>query len=379
MTCLRRSAVLFALVTAGVAAQPSPRVVVEAGAVSQSYSTGEEQSVSEVVVPISAAAEVVPGLSVGVQAVYATVSGDGLESLSGLGDTQLSVGYRRPLGAAIVDLLVATSLPTGQTALTVEQFATSAALAVDDFAFALPTLGQGAVVSPGIALAVPAGEGMAIGFGAAYSARSAYTLFADDTSAYAPANEVILTAGVDASIGGASSFRLEGSYVLYGDDGYRGQTFSPGDRAVVTMLADLAGRYVRSQILARYRHVFDGAIGEEALSRPVAYLRPSQAKVAVSLGFGPETAEVALSAGARYYGTGVGFYGSDSVEDIVRSAPAALAEQQVLVDLGVAPRFAVGANALVRGSFVYTLGVAEAIGAPALTGYRVGASVRVGF
>ncbi|PAP75745.1 hypothetical protein [Rubrivirga marina] len=378
MTCLRRSAVLFALVTAGVAAQPSPRVVVEAGAVSQTYSTGDERSVSEVVVPISAAAEVVPGLSVGVQAVYATVSGDGLESLSGLGDTQLSVGYRRPLGAAIVDLLVASSLPTGQTALTVEQFATSAALAVDDFAFALPTLGQGAVVSPGIALAVPAGEGMAAGFGAAYSARSAYTLFAGDTSAYAPANEVILTAGVDASIGGASSFRLEGSYVLYGDDGYRGQTFSPGDRAVVTMLADLAGRYVRSQILARYRHVFDGAIGEEA-PRPVAYLRPSQAKVAVSLGFGPETAEVALSAGARYYGTGVGFYGSDSGEDIIRTAPAALAEQQVLVDLGVAPRFAVGANALVRGSFVYTLGVAEAIGAPPLTGYRVGASVRVGF
>ena len=374
MSPLRRSVALVVLAAASAAAQPSPRAVVEVGAVSQRYSTGDEQAVSEVVVPISAAVDVRPGVTLGLRAVYATVSGDGLESLSGLGDTQLSVGYQRPLGAGLLDLTLATSLPTGRTALTDEQFATSAALAVDDYAFALPTLGQGAVLSPGIALAVPVGDGLALGIGAAYSVRSAYTLFADDTSAYAPADEAILTAGLDASLGGGSAFRLEGSYVLYGDDGYRGQTFSPGDKAAATMRIDLAGRFVRSRILARYRHVFDGVV--EASARPVAYLRPSQARLGLDLGFGPETAEVALTAGARYYGSVSDVAGSVSeVEEVA----GVLAEQQVLLDLGVAPRVAVGPAALVRGSFVYTIGLAEAAGAPPLSGYRVGASVRVGF
>jgi hypothetical protein len=361
------------LFTGATAAQPAPRVVVEAGAVSQSYSTGDDQSLSEFTVPISAAAEVTPGVTLGLRAVYASVSGDGLEGMSGLGDTQLSVGYRRPLGNAIVDFTLATSLPTGQTALTNEQFATTAALAIDDYAFALPALGQGAMISPGVAIAIPAGDAAAIGFGAAYSARSSYTLFADDTSAYAPGNEAILTAGLQAGAG-ASSFKLEGSYVLYGDDGYRGETFSPGDRAAATMRLTLGGRYVRSQIQARYRHVFDGTVG--AAQRPVSYLRPSQGQLGLGLGFGPPDTEVMLTAGARYYGSISDVAGAVSV---VEEVAGVLAEQQVLLDLGVAPTIAIGPSARLRGQFVYTLGVAEAAGASPLTGYRAGASVRVGF
>ena len=355
------------------AAQPAPRVVVEAGAVSQTYSTGDERSLSELTVPISAAAEVTPGVTLGLRAVYATVSGDGLEGMSGLGDTQLSVGYRRPLGDAIVDLTLATSLPTGQTGLTDEQFATTAALAIDDYAFALPTLGQGAVLSPGVTIAIPAGDAFAIGFGAAYSARSSYTLFADDTSAYAPGNETILTAALQAGSGG-SSFKLEGSYVLYGDDGYRGQTFSPGDKAAATMRVNFGGRYVRSQILARYRHVFEGTAG--VAQRPVSYLRPSQAQLGLGLGLGPPATEVMLTAGARYYGSISDVAGAVSV---VEEVAGVLAEQQVLLDLGLAPTIAIGPSARLRGQFVYTLGVAEAAGASPLTGYRVGGSVRVGF
>lgn len=371
MTRLRSVVILLALAASAVA-QPTPRVVVEAGAVSQSYETGDAHGVSQMTVPITASAEVLPGVTLGLRAVYATVDGDGLESLSGLGDTQLSVGYQQPLGSALLDLTLATSVPTGQTALTNEQFATSATLAIDDYAFALPTLGQGAVVSPGLALVVPAGPGIALGVGAAYSVRSSYTLFADDTSSYAPADEAILTAGLSASLGGESAFRLNGSYVLYGDDGYRGQTFSPGDKAAATMRIDLGGRYVRSQILARYRHVFEGTL--VATGRPVQYLRPSQAALGLALGFGPRTTEVALTAGARYYG---------SISDVagavteVEEVAGVLAEQQVLLDLGIAPSVAVGPSARLRGQFVYTLGVAEAAGASPLTGYRVGASVRV--
>jgi hypothetical protein len=307
---------------------------------------------------------------VSLRTVYGSVSGDGLESLSGLGDTQLGVGVQRALGAGLVDLSVTASLPTGQTALTDEQFATSVILAVDDFAFSLPTFGQGAAVSPGLAIALPMGSGAAVGAGVAYSARSSYTLFDSDTSSYTPANETILTLGLDIG-GGAGTFTVEGSYVFYGDDGYRGETFSPGDKAAATMRVDVDGRTFRSQLLARYRHVFDGTVGPS--NRPVTYLRPSQAQVALGLGFGPEDLEVALSVGGRYYGTlqdlPDGEFGPDG---------SGLSKQQFLLDLGIAPSIAVGENARIRGGFTYTLGVAEAGGATALTGYRFGASVRVG-
>ena len=361
------------MLTGAAVAQPAPRVVVEAGGVSQSYSTGDERSLSQFTLPVSAAAEVTPGVTLGLRAVYASVSGDGLEGMSGLGDTQLSVGYRRALGDAVVDLTLASSLPTGQTGLTDAQFATTAALAIDDYAFALPTLGQGAVISPGVAIAIPAGDAVAIGFGAAYSARSSYTLFADDTSAYAPGDETILTAALQTG-SGASSFKLEGSYVLYGDDGYRGQTFSPGDKAAATLRLTLGGRYVRSQIQARYRHVFDGTVG--TAERAVSYLRPSQAQLGLGLGVGPPETEVMLTAGARYYGSISDVAGAVTV---VEEVAGVLAEQQVLLDLGVAPTIALGPSARLRGQFVYTLGVAEAAGASPLTGYRAGASVRVGF
>ncbi len=367
-----RAVALFSLAV-GAAAQPGPRAVVEAGAVFQSYATADDQGVSEVTVPLAVAAEVGNGVTVHLRTVYASVNGDGLESLSGLGDTQLGVGWQRAVGGAVVDVSLATSVPTGQTALTDEQFSTSAALAVDDYAFALPTLGQGAVLSPSLALAVPMGPGAAVGVGVAYSARASYTLFAADTSSYAPANETILTAGIDAGLGRASSFTLEGSYVLYSDDSYRGQAFSPGDKVAASMQLVLGGRVVRGRLLARYRQVFDGAAGVTA--RPVSYRRPSQAQLALGLGLGPEDAEVALSVGARYYGSVTDV--ADAVT-VAEEVAGVLAEQQVLLDLGLAPTVAVTPAVRLRGTFVYTLGVAEAAGASPLTGYRVGASVQVG-
>ena len=372
MNALRHAFVLLALLAAaGASAQTAPRVVVDAGFVSQTYSTGDEQSVSQLSVPVTLGGRLAPGVTASLRTVYASVSGDDLESLSGLGDTQLGIGYQRPLGQAIVDLSLTASLPTGQTALTEDQFATSALLAVDDFAFALPTFGQGSVVSPGLAIAVPVGTGLALGAGVAYASRSPYTLFESDTSSYAPANETILSVGLDAG-SETASFTLEGSYVVYGEDGYRGETFSPGDKAAAMMRIAVGGSMVRSQLMARYRQVFDGTLG--AAERPVTYLRPSQAQVALGLGFGPEDLEVAFSVGARYYGSIEALSDDASSGDVA----GALAEQQVLLDLGVTPTVAIGPNARIRGGFTYPLGLIEPDAASALTGYRVGGSLRVG-
>ncbi len=359
-------AVLLLASAAGAAAQPA--ITVDASAVVQSYETGPDRSVSEVAVPILVVAEVMDGLSLSARAVYASVEGDGLSSLSGLGDTQLGVSYSRPVGAALIDLSLLSSLPTGQTALADDEFATAAALALDDFAFALPSFGQGATFAPALAIAVPSGENMALGIGAAYATHGGYTLFAADSSTYSPADEIILTTGVDIGLGGLSSFAIEGSYVLYGDDDYAGQSFSPGDKIAGTMRLTLDGGAARAQLLARYRHVFDGVV--PASGRPVAYRRPQQAQLALSLGFGPRTAEVAVTGGARYYGT------VSTPENGIELA-SFLAEQQVLLDVGGTAAVEVSPGITLHAGGTYTQGLLEAVGGQTLTGYRFSGGLRL--
>ncbi|WP_412062071.1 hypothetical protein [Rubrivirga sp. IMCC45206] len=358
---------LAALLLASVAGA-QPAVTVDASTIVQSYATGPDRSVSEVAVPILVVAEVMEGVSLSARAVYATVEGDGLASLSGLGDTQLGASYRRALGTALLDVSLLASLPTGQTALAVDEFATAAALALDDFAFALPSLGQGTTVAPAVTVAVPSGENMAFGVGAAYATHGGYTLFAADSASYAPADELILSTGVDIGLGGASSMALEGSYVLYGDDAYAGQTFSPGDKIAGTMRLTLDGGAARARLLARYRHVFDGVV--PASGRPVAYRRPQQAQLALALGFGPRTAEVAVTGGARYYGT-------ISTPETGLELASFLAEQQVLLDIGGTAAVEVSPGVTLRAGGTYTQGLLEAVGGQTLTGFRFSGGLRV--
>ena len=367
-TLLAATALAAAPLDARAQASPAPRVVVDVAALSQSYATGEDQSVAEVSVPLSIAAAVTPRLGLSARTAYASVTGDGLATLSGLADTQLGASWEQPVGGGILDLSLSLNVPTGQTALTEEQFATSATLALDDYAFAVPTLGRGLVLSPALAVALPLGDALAVGAGAAYASSSSFTLFASDTSAYTPAAETILTAGLDASLGGASSFTLEGSYVTYGEDRYRGTAFRPGDKLAASLRLALGSGTVRSHVVARYRQVSEGEI---ATRGPVAYLRPTQAQVALGIDVVRPGVEVGLVSGLRYYGT-------LSEATSASAFATALADQQVLLDLGLAPTVRLGASAALRGSVTYTLGVAEAAGAAPLTGLRIGGGVSVG-
>ncbi|GAB5537290.1 MAG: hypothetical protein Rubg2KO_35390 [Rubricoccaceae bacterium] len=354
-------------ISVSASAQTDPRVVVEVGAIAQDYPTGTDQTISELTIPVRASAAVISGLEVSARTTYASVSGDDLESLSGIGDTQLGANFRQPVGGGLVDLSLMLSLPTGQTALSEEQFATASVLALDDYAFALPSFGQGMVFAPGLTIAVPVGSGLAFGGGVSYSMSSDYTPFADASSTYTPADETILTGGLDASLGGDSRFTLEGSYVLYGDDTFEGETFSPGDKVAGRMRLALGSGAVRGSFLARYRQVGDGTIGTPL--RPVTYLRPNQAQVALGLSFVQSMFDIGISSGVRFYG---------SIDDIENaSRETALAGQQVLLDLTASPTVRISPNATLMGSFTYTRGLGEEFGASPFTGTRAGAGVRV--
>ena len=344
---------------------------IDIGFTSQNYEVGDAgETVRQTALPIRAGVRHSSGVGGWLRTAYASGGGENLESLSGLADTQVGLSYERLLGTALAEISLRASVPTGQTTLSGEAFETVTALAVDDFAFAVPTLGQGAILSPGVTLAIPAGNGAAVGVGASYSARSAYTPFADDPSEYAPADETILTAGLSVQTGRASTFTLDASYVLYGTDTYRGETFEPGNKLAASMRWAWGGGPVRSALHMRYRRVTDGAIG--ASGRPVVYLRPDIAAVGLGLSFGSETARVGLSSGVRYYGS------FSEVADAV-DFETALGGQQVLLDLGVQPSFAFSETGSVQGGVVVTRGIGTAAGAESLSGLRIGGGVSYGF
>lgn len=362
------------LATDAVAQRAPSSLVVQAdlGTVVQSFTTGEGEAVQQVSVPLRASVRHRSGVGASLRGAFVRAQGDALRELSGLADVQLGASYLRRMNGAAVELSLGATVPTGAATLTPDEFATATVIAIDDYAFDVSTLGQGAAVTPGIAAVVAAGPRLALGAGAAYRVRGSYQPFAGDTVAYAPADELVLSGGLDAQIGRASTVALDVSVIRFGDDAFGGRTYRPGNRVAATMRWAWGAGLVRGRLLMRYRHIFDGEVplAATAAGRAVVDPRPSHAVLAGGLQIVQSGVGVELIAGARYYGI---------IE--TPSEPLAildvLGKQQVLVDLGLSPAVTLSPGVDVRGTFVYTFGVAEAAGAPPLRGFRAGGGLSV--
>lgn len=353
---------------------PSIRGTVEAGVVVQRYSAGADRTVRETSAPFGVLVRHTSGVGAYVRGLYAAAGGDGLGALSGIADVQGGVSYRRRLGGMVAEASLAASAPGRSAALTDAEFATATTLAFDDYAFETPTLGQGATVSPSVTVVVSGGRGVALGAGAAYYARSAFTPFVGDTASsaapaeYSPADELVLTAGLTAQTGRASTVAIDATLVSYGDDAFDGVTFSPGNRLSGTLRWAMGGGPVRGRVLAHYRHVFDGAVG----ARTVVYQRPEHAMLTAGIGVYRGRSGVEVTAGARYFGV---FQQAGTTLDVLN----VLGEQQLLVDVGAAPTVEVMPGVALSGAFTYSFGVIEAVGASPLSGFRAGAGLRATF
>lgn len=367
--------------TASAQSTPSDFAIsAQTGVVVQSYSTGEDQAVRQVSAPFRASVRHRTGFGASLRTYYVSSSGDGLDPLSGLADVQVGASYRRRVGGGAVEASLNASVPAGGATLTGGEFAMATAIAIDDYAFDVSTLGQGATVSPALSVVVPAGRALALGLGAAYNARGAYSPFADDTASYAPADEFVLSGGLDAQIGRASTFALDLSMVRYGDDEFGGRTFHPGSRLAATMRWAWGGGAVRGRLLARYRHIFDGEVALSAApavaGRTVVDPRPSHAVLVGAVQIWQQGTGVEFSAGARYYGV------IKTVDEPLAILDV-LGEQQVLIDFGLSPTIDVAPGVRATGTFVYTLGVANAagvveeVGVSPLSGFRAGAGLDI--
>ncbi len=369
------SLVVGLVLAAGARAQTAPSsltVQADASVVVQNYTTGDNEGVRQVSVPLRASVRHRSGVGASLRGAYVTAEGDALSPLSGLADVQVGASYRRRMAGGAIELSLGATLPTGGATLTPDEFATAVVIAVDDYAFDVSTLGQGSAITPGLAAVVAAGPGVALGAGVAYRARGSYEPFAGDTAAYSPADELVLSGGLDAQIGRASAVALDVSMIRFGDDAFGGRTFRPGNRLAATMRWAWGGGLVRGRLLMRYRHIFDGEVPQTAGAAPRAVVdpRPSHAVLNGGIQIVQNGVGVELSAGARYYGI------IETPTEVLAILDV-LGKQQVLVDLGVSPTATVSPGVQLRGTFVYTFGVAEAAGAPPLKGFRAGGGLSI--
>lgn len=347
------------------------------GVAVQHYTYQADRAVDEVTVPLYVFVPLGQSFGASMRVGYASASGDGLEPLSGLTDLQLGGSYQRALGPATAVLSLGLSLPTGAGSLTPDEFGTAVLLAQNEFAFEAPVFGQGFRASPGFTVAVPLGNVAVLGLGASYQLRTGFQPFEGEDESYVPADETLLTAGLDLRLGVASALSVDLSYAFYGSDTFADRTFEPGNRFSVTSRLVTGFGAQRYYLLARYRTIANGTTFD---GDPLGPARPTLARLETGfrLNFGP--VGLGLLGGARYYGD-FGEIGA-AVDNPDAETVFALADHQLLFDLGVSPSVVVGSGVRLNAGFTYTLGLGEVVEIEELTpfsGFRFGAGLEVGF
>lgn len=227
------------------------------GSVYQTYTdgTGEEDlEISELSTPVALFVPVGRSLGLSVLASYATVSGDGLETVSGVTDVKLGASFYQRIGAGSLVLSTGVSVPVGATEFTQEEYPTVIAQSLHVYNFRVPGYGQGFSVAPGFTFAYPISEGVVLGVGASYQLRSSYRPTTILDADYQPGDELLVTGGFDVRLSQTLNFSADVTYTTYDADTIEEtEVFNAGDKLTAT--GQLLGRFGFNEmrLLARYR------------------------------------------------------------------------------------------------------------------------------
>ena len=249
------SSSLFAQQTNLYVGSENRPIRITTGTVYQQYAD-EDRQLSQVAFPISVFVPVVRnlGFSVMTTPVLIEADADSLASVSGINDTQAALSYFQNIGAGSVVLSMTANLPSGKKELTVEEFNTMALVSQDFYNFGVSVLGQGFNLSPGLTIAYPVNDNVAIGIGASYQMKGGFKPVLNTDSTFTPGDELLITGGVDVRVGRAWALSSNVSYITYQED-LSGNTsiFESGDQVFVSM--QLLGNIGTNQLrlLARYR------------------------------------------------------------------------------------------------------------------------------
>jgi hypothetical protein len=345
---------LLLLLAAAASAQPAERVPLYVGSDAprpsvavapgvQSFALGGA-TVAQVVVPVDVFVPLAGTWAVSARTAYATVGGDGMTDLGGLGDVQVAVSHVRAVGEGALVASTLVNVPTGQRTLTADEAQTAFLLGQGFYGFRLPSLGQGLNVTPGLTFALPVGRRLSVGVGAAVQLRGAFAPQVEVEADYDPADEVLLTAGLDAAVGARSSVGADVTVSLYGEDTWDGETFAPGDAVSLTVQGRTETGRLRARALGRVRSRPAGEATGLGLRFGADGTVPAQARALVDVSVRlSDRVEVGGHVGGRYY---------DASE---------LFEDKFVADLRVLPRLRLGPSATVIGRLGTALGDVEGL------------------
>lgn len=220
------------------------------------YQNYEEDglSVDQISFPLSIVAPLGPSMNLTVSARHATASGDSLESLAGLSDTQVSLGYARSIGNSSLIFSLGLNLPSGKRELSSDEFQTLVLISQTAFDFRVPSLGQGFGASPAVTLALPVSSDLVLGLGASYRVRGGFKPIEGMEIDYTPGNELLLTTGLDSRLGQDTSLSIDATYTRYaadqlGDD----EIFDAGSKITITTLIRHVRGFNEWRMLGLYR------------------------------------------------------------------------------------------------------------------------------
>ncbi len=194
----------------------------------QHWSQGKGAQFTQFSVPVFVQLRFGRSLHVALRGSQATTSGDNLQKLRGMTDTQLAFNY----GLANFIFNLGFNFPSGKRSLTYNEFLTTSLLSLNHYNFHVPSYGQGFNVSPGVTWAVPVGENLSCGFGASYQYKGRFKplAFIDD---YDPGDEVLLTGGLDWRAGETAKLSFDLIFTFYGTDKIKtSKVFAAGNRFI---------------------------------------------------------------------------------------------------------------------------------------------------
>ena len=233
-------------------------VRVRVAALGLAYEDGEVGArPSQLAVPVSVSAPLGP-LALSARTTYARAEWAGREGLNGLGDVQVVASGIVPVGQSSAVLSLSANLPTGQRALTPGEAATAYRVGQAFYDFPLPTWGQGLNLAPGLTVAVPISDGLAVGAGIAYQYRGAFEPLAETSDAFDPGDEVMVSTGADMRVTPTTIAALDVSYVMYATDTFGAREFDVGDALSATTEVTTTMGTTEVRLLGRVRVRGDG-------------------------------------------------------------------------------------------------------------------------
>lgn len=227
------------------------------GAVYQTYTDGtgsEDQEINELSVPTAVFVPVGNNIGLSMLASYATVSGDNLETVSGLTDVKVGASFYQRVGQGSLVVSVGANIPVGSTEFSEDEYPTIVAQSLHVYNFRVRGYGQGFNAAPGFTFAYPVSERVVLGVGASYQSRGGYRPNVLLETDYNPGDEVLVTGGIDIRLSETLNLSADATYTTYNADTIEDEeVFSAGDKLTAT--GQLLGRFGFNEmrLVARYR------------------------------------------------------------------------------------------------------------------------------